>query len=150
MKHVQKSVLLWYSPPEMYALVTDVSRYPEFLPWCDRAEVLAQDDDSVTARLGLSIGGIRQTFTTRNTHKPDSQVKLSLVEGPFSSLHGLWVFRPLGKPDDPVKACKVEFDMRYAFASATLQTVVSPVFDRVADTLVEAFVGRARDVYGER
>jgi len=150
MKHVQKSVLLWYSPREMYSLVVAIAQYPEFLPWCDRAEVLQQDEHSVTARLGLSFKGMRHAFTTRNTHTADQQVQVQLVDGPFSTLQGLWVFKSLGRPGSEQKACKIEFDMRYAFSSTALETVVSPVFDRVANTFVDAFVRRAEDVYGAR
>jgi ribosome-associated toxin RatA of RatAB toxin-antitoxin module len=123
MKHVKKSVLLWYSPAEMFALVTDVARYPEFLPWCERGEV-------------------------RNEHVPDRQLLMRLVDGPFSLLDGTWDFLPLGNGQPP--ACKIEFDLQYAFASRPLEVVLSPVFDKVANTFVDAFVKRAEQVYGER
>ena len=150
MKHVRKTVLLWYSPAEMYALVTDVRRYPEFLPWCDRAELLQEHDDGVTARLGLHYMGVRHAFTTRNVQRADERVAVQLVDGPFSRLEGEWLFRPLGRPGGEQQACKVEFDLSYAFSSVALETVVSPVFDRIADTFVDSFVRRAEDVYGAR
>lgn len=150
MKHVRRSVLLWYSPREMYELVTAVETYPEFLPWCASAEVLAQHDDGITARLGLAYMGVKHAFTTRNQHVPAESVSVQLVDGPFSLLAGTWLFRPLGRPGSEQQACKIEFDLRYAFASAALETVVSPVFDRVADTFVDSFVRRAEDVYGAR
>ena len=96
MKTVKKSVLLWYSPQEMYLLVTAVDQYPQYLPWCDQARIVASDDLGVTAEVGISFSGIRQTFTTRNTHTPDQRVAMSLVKGPFSSLDGEWNFLPLG------------------------------------------------------
>jgi ribosome-associated toxin RatA of RatAB toxin-antitoxin module len=150
MKHVRKSVLLWYSPAEMYELVTDVRRYPEFLPWCDRAELLHAHDDGVTARLGLHYMGVRHAFTTRNVQRPGERVAVQLVDGPFSTLEGEWLFLPLGRTGSEQQACKIEFDLRYAFASAALETVVSPVFDRIANTFVDSFVRRAEDVYGAR
>ncbi|MBI5717375.1 MAG: type II toxin-antitoxin system RatA family toxin [Burkholderiales bacterium] len=150
MKHVRRSVLLWYSPREMYTLVTDVEAYPQFLPWCDRAEVLATDAESVTARLNLAYMGVRHAFTTRNQHVADRSVNVSLVDGPFSVLEGSWLFQPLGRPGGEEQACKIEFDLRYTFANGALERVVSPVFDRVANTLVDAFVRRAEDVYGAR
>jgi ribosome-associated toxin RatA of RatAB toxin-antitoxin module len=150
MKHVHKSVLLWYSSAEMYSLVVGIAQYPDFLPWCDRAEVLAQDSQGVTARLGLAFKGVRHAFTTRNTHTPDVRVQLQLVDGPFSKLEGLWLFKPLGAAGNHQQACKIEFDLSYAFSSATLEAVVSPVFDRVANTFVDAFVRRAEQVYGPR
>ncbi len=150
MKHVRKSVLLWYSPAEMYELVTDVGRYPEFLPWCDRAEVLETHEDGVTARLGLHYMGVRHAFTTRNRQRAGERVEVQLVDGPFSKLEGEWLFRPLGRTGSEQQACKIEFDLRYAFSSGALELVVSPVFDRVANTFVDSFVRRAEDVYGAR
>ena len=150
MKHVRKSVLLWYSPGEMYELVTSVQDYPAFLPWCDKAEVLQRHDDGITARLGLAYMGVHHAFTTRNQHVPGTSVTVQLVDGPFSLLDGTWLFHPLGRPGSEESACKVEFDLRYAFASRALEVVVSPVFDRVANTFVESFVRRAEDVYGAR
>ena len=146
MKTINKSVLLWHSAPEMFALVTDVKRYPEFLPWCDSAVVLEEQPDGMLARLGLSIGGLKQGFTTRNTHQPDREVHMSLVEGPFSQLEGTWTFTPLG--DGTERACKVEFSMRYGFSNKALAAVVGPVFDRIAGSLVDAFVKRADQVHG--
>jgi len=147
MKHVKKSVLLWYSPHEMYELVTTVADYPKFLPWCERAEVLDATPESMTARLHLGYAGVRHTFTTRNQHVADRSVVVGLVDGPFSLLDGHWQFQPLGTDG---KACKIEFELRYAFANRALEAVVSPVFDRVANTLVDSFVKRAVQVYGER
>ncbi len=156
MKHVHKSVLLWYSPREMYALVTDVDNYPKFLPWCARSEVLERHDDGVTARLHIAIAGVHQAFTTRNVHQDGSSVSMKLVDGPFSLLEGVWRFQPLGpaapegEPSAGPKACKVEFSLNYAFSSKPLELVVSPVFDRIANTFVDAFVKRAEHVYGSR
>ncbi|RQO63347.1 ubiquinone-binding protein [Paucibacter sp. KBW04] len=174
MKHVKKSVLLWYSPREMYELVVGVGRYPEFLPWCEQAEILSSQalgpsvepglaaeppSESVTARLQMAYAGVRHAFTTRNTNTLNRRVDMALVDGPFSELEGVWNFLPLGKPgaaSDPAqagaepKACKIEFELRYAFSSMALEAVVSPVFDRVANTLVERFVQRAEAVYGAR
>ena len=151
MKHVKKSVLLWYSPHEMYSLVTDIPAYPQFLPWCERADVLAEDEGSVTARLQLSFAGVGQAFTTRNEHVPDERVHMVLVDGPFSTLDGTWRFLPLNAPGkDGAPACKIEFDLRYEFANAALEMVISPVFDRIANTLVDSFVKRAEQVHGPR
>lgn len=150
MKQVRKSVLLWYSPREMYDLVVRVEDYPQFLPWCERAEVLEAAEEGMTARLSLAYAGVRHAFTTRNAHRPGELVQVSLVDGPFSLLDGTWQFHALGRPGGDAQACKIEFDLRYAFASKPLETVLSPVFDRVANTFVDSFVKRAQQVYGER
>ena len=150
MKHVQKTVLLWYSPQEMFDLVIGFADYPQFLPWCNKAELLEQHEDGVTARLGLHYMGVRHSFTTRNVNVVPQSVQVQLVDGPFSLLDGTWLFKPLGRPGSDQQACKIEFEMRYAFSSPALETVVSPVFDRVANTLVDCFVRRAEEVYGAR
>jgi ribosome-associated toxin RatA of RatAB toxin-antitoxin module len=153
MKHVKRSVLLWYSPHEMFELVTGVERYPEFLPWCHHAEVVDRHGDGVTARLHLVKGGLRHAFTTRNRHVPGREVRVALVDGPFSDLEGTWQFLPLGRAGaaaEEASACRIEFDLRYAFANPALEALVSPVFDRIANTLVDSFVQRAEAVHGPR
>lgn len=148
MKSVLKSVLIWHSPAQMYALVTDVAKYPEFLPWCDRAKVLEEDEAGMTAEVGLSFGGVRQSFTTRNTHVPTQEVHMKLVKGPFSHLDGLWKFTPVGEEGQQATACRVELNLQYGFNNFALQALVGPVFDRIAATLVDAFVKRSEQVYG--
>lgn len=146
MKSIHKSVLLWHSAHEMFALVTDVASYPQFLPWCDQARVLETTENGMTAQVGMALSGLRQSFTTRNTHQADRQVRMQLVDGPFSRLDGTWDFTPLGA--DGQRACKVEFRLNYGFSSATLAALVGPVFDKIASSLVDAFVKRADQVYG--
>ena len=146
MKSVHKSVLLWHSAHEMFTLVTAVDQYPQVLPWCDRAAVLETTDSGVVAQVGIAIGGLRHSFTTRNTHVDNERVDLALVDGPFSLLEGHWRFIPLG--DGTQRACKIEFSLDYDFSSQTLATLVGPVFDKIAGSLVDAFVKRADQVYG--
>jgi len=130
----------------MFALVTDVAHYPAFLPWCDQASVLAEDGNGMTAKVGIAFAGIKQGFTTRNRHVTGREVAMELVDGPFSQLDGLWTFTPLGEGQ---RACKVDFTLRYSFANRALAALVGPVFDKIAGNLVEAFVKRATQVYGE-
>ena len=146
MKTVRKSVLIWYSPQEMFALVTDVPSYPQFLPWCDHALIREQDSQGMTAEVGIALAGVRKSFVTRNLHEPGRRVTMTLVEGPFSQLDGDWHFHPVG--DGSQRACKVELELRYGFSSAALATLVGPVFDKIAASLVDAFVARAEKVYG--
>ena len=147
MKTVIKSVLIWYSPQEMYVLVTGVDLYPQFLPWCDHARVLSEDATGVTAEIGIAFSGVRQNFTTRNEHTPGEQVSIKLIDGPFSQLDGEWNFVPLG--DGSQRACRVELRLNYSFKNATLGKLVGPVFDKIASSLMDAFVKRAAQVYGE-
>ena len=125
MKNIHKSVLIWYSPQEMFRLVTDVARYPEFLPWCDHASVKQTTADGMVAEIGMAVAGLKQAFTTRNTHVENRSVQMQLVNGPFSSLSGGWTFSPVG--DGTERACKVELDLHYGFSNAALSAVVGPV-----------------------
>ena len=154
MKHVKKSVLLWYAPHEIYQLVIDVEAYPQFLPWCERVEVLSRDDEGLTARLHLAYSGIRHAFTTKNVQVADQSVHIGLVDGPFSLLDGLWRFVALPLPGaagaSGSAACKIEFELRYAFSNGVLEAAISPVFDRIANTFVDSFVRRAEQVHGPR
>jgi ribosome-associated toxin RatA of RatAB toxin-antitoxin module len=134
----------------MYDLVVGVEQYPQFLPWCERTEVLESTPEAMTARMHLAYAGVRHAFTTRNRHEIDKSVLVELVDGPFSVLDGLWQFQPIGRPGGDAQACRIEFELSYAFASRPLETVLSPVFDRVADTFVDRFVLRAEQVYGNR
>lgn len=147
MKTVHKSVLIWYSAAEMFTLVTDVASYPQFLPWCTQTSVREETDLGMTAQIDMSIAGLTQSFTTRNVHEKDRRVSLKLVDGPFSTLDGDWYFYPVG--DGTQRACKIEFSLGYDFANAALATLVGPVFDKIAGNLVDAFVRRASQVYGE-
>ena len=146
MKHVHKSVLLWYSPREMYGLVTGVQDYPQFLPWCDHASVKEVTADGMVAEIGIGMAGIKQAFTTHNTHIEGRSVQMQLVNGPFSNLSGGWTFSPVG--DGSQRACKVELNLQYGFSSGTLSAIVGPVFDKIAGSLVDAFIKRAEQVYG--
>ena len=146
MKTVNKSVLIWYSPAEMFTLVTQVEQYPQFLPWCDHARLLESDAEGVVAEVGIALSGLRQTFTTRNTHVPDQKVGMKLVKGPFSQLEGEWRFLPVGNGSE--RACRVELTLHYGFDNVALAALVGPVFDRIAASMVDAFVKRAEQVYG--
>jgi ribosome-associated toxin RatA of RatAB toxin-antitoxin module len=148
MKTVHKSVLIWYSAEEMFNLVTDVDQYPQFLPWCDHAKVVTSTHEGMTAEIGIAMGAVKQTFTTQNSHSISSegrQVAMQLVNGPFSKLEGTWDFTSVG--DNAQRACKTELRLKYGFDNAVLAALVGPVFDKIAATMVDAFVKRADQVY---
>jgi len=148
MKTVHKSVLIWFSAEEMFALVTDVSSYPEFLPWCDKTRIVSQDASGMVAEIGMALGGFHKSFTTRNLHTQGRQVKLSLIDGPFKQLDGTWDFYPLAQEgsSEMQRACRVELTLHYSFESM-FGALVGPLFDKIAATLIDAFVQRAEKVY---
>jgi ribosome-associated toxin RatA of RatAB toxin-antitoxin module len=138
MPRVLKSVLVMHSASEMFDLVDDVARYPEFLPWCGGARVLQRDDAVTEATIDIRYAGVTQSFTTRNQKSRPHEMTLSLVEGPFQSLDGAWRFTPLNEA-----ACKIEFSLDYRFGNALVESVLGPVMSMVAETFVDRFVTRA-------
>lgn len=145
MIQVDKSVLVEYSCDEMYALVRDAEQYPRFLPWCSDANVVALDANTVRASLGIDYHGVRTSFTTENKHDKPVNIEIELLEGPFRHLHGSWRFTPLG-----ASACKVHLRLSYEFSNRILEKLVGSVFSYIANSLVEAFVKRAVQLYGKR
>ena len=143
MPEVNRSVLVNHKPEQMFALVDDVERYPEFLPWCGGARVSFRDDARTRATIEIRYRGIKQGFTTENTKRPPSEMDIQLVEGPFRELDGQWRFIGLGE-----RGCKVEFGLRYEFSSRLLAKLLGPVFEFIANSLVEAFTKRAEQLYG--
>lgn len=143
MPKVSKSALLEYSAAQMFNLVNDIASYPKFLPWCSGARILKQDDDMIEASIDISHSGVHKSFTTRNTLLPYQSIQLNLLDGPFKSLQGFWHFQALQED-----ACKVSLELEYEFSSKLLGLVVGPVFNQIANSLVDAFCDRAGIVYG--
>ncbi len=143
MPEVKKTVIVPYTPAQMFALVDGVERYPEFLPWCTASEVLLRDESLTRAALHIGYRGVRQGFSTENRKRAPHEMTMKLVDGPFRALDGQWYFGDLAG-----KGCKIEFSLAYEFSSRVLAAVVGPVFNHIADTMVEAFVKRADKVYG--
>lgn len=143
MHSVERSVLVPYSASQMFDLVADVEKYPEFMPWCGGSSVAHRDENGMQASVTISFAGLKQTFTTRNVHEYPNRIELELVDGPFSLLKGQWLFMPLA-----VDACKVMFTLQYQFSSRTLETLVGPVFNRIATSFIDSFTQRANDCYG--
>jgi ribosome-associated toxin RatA of RatAB toxin-antitoxin module len=145
MRQIRRSALVPYSALQMYELVADVERYPQFLPWCTAARVLEQRDDTVVASLALSRGRARASFTTRNTLAPGQFLEMRLVEGPFTQLEGRWDFADIGGAGS-----RVELGMRFSAAATLAGILLGPAFEGICNQLVDAFGRRARQVYGAR
>ncbi len=141
--HIQRSALLPYPAQALYDLVNDVARYPEFLPWCSSTKVLEASDEHMRASLAVAKGGLSQQFVTRNTLVPGNSIEMNLEEGPFSQLHGLWIFKPLGE-----KACKISLDLSFDYAGPLVRATLGPLFNQAANTLVDAFCQRAKQLHG--
>lgn len=137
MKRITRSAIVEHSAEEMYALVDDIESYPAFLPWCSDARVQIVDGRK-RATLTVGLRGLRQSFTTLNENRPGEGIDMQLVEGPFSRFAAAWRFRPLS-----AEACGIEFTMEYELANGALGRLLEPLFDHIADTMVDAFKRRA-------
>lgn len=143
MSTVARSAIVNHSAKEMFSLVSDVESYPRFLPWCDRASVAGHAGGRTVATLRINFRGLKEEFTTENRDRPHERIEMKLVSGPFRRLEGAWQFTPLSG-----RACKVELNLRYEFASKLLDRVLGAVFDEIADSLVDAFARQAEREFG--
>lgn len=143
MREIRRSALLQYTAGQIYGLVADIRRYPEFLPWCTSAEVHAEEGDYVTATLGLARGLARGRFTTRNRLVPERSMEMQLVDGPFSLLEGRWDFWQIGST-----GVRVELQLRFAARGFLAALAFEPAFEQVCSQLVDAFGRRAKQVFG--
>ena len=143
MAEVRKSVLVGHSAAQMFALVDAVENYPEFLPWCSGTELIHRDAQVLRAEIRINYRGVKQRFSTENPKEEPHWMRIALLEGPFKSLSGEWRFTELG-----ASGCRIDFNLRWEFSSRLLEMLVSPVFNHIANNLVDAFVARARKVYG--
>lgn len=144
MKNVRKTAIVGYSAKQMYSLVDDVMRYPEFLPWCSKTAVSYYNEERTdsSATLWIDFHGMTQSFTTRNTNMPFTSITLNLEKGPFRHLKGQWTFTPL-----PENRCRVDLELHYEFSNWLLEKMLAPVFDMVTISLVDAFHQRARTLF---
>jgi len=143
MMHIHRKAQVSYSAEKMYALVNDVEHYPKFLLWCKSARIISHTEKSMRASLVLSKGGIHKTFTTENTLTPSTRIDIALVDGPFKHLAGHWHFE-----DQADNASVVELDLEFEFASHWLEVLIGPVFEEIAQTLVQSFKNEAKRRYG--
>jgi ribosome-associated toxin RatA of RatAB toxin-antitoxin module len=145
MTEISKTTLVPYTSEEMYVLVHDIESYPIFLPWCTEAKILSQQEDSLTAKLSMALGKIKQSFTTENTMQDGSRIDMQLIEGPFKHLTGYWRF--IQKDD---QSCHIHLHMHFEFKNKIIKHTLGKAFYKVMDTLVESFVQRAQQIYGKR
>lgn len=144
MKRVTRSAIVEHPAQAMYALVERIEAYPEFLPWCREARVHERSAGRTVATLAVGLKGVRYAFTSENTNRPPTAIDLRLLEGPFRHFAARWRFDPLG-----ARAARIGFEMEYAFQGALVARALGPVFERIADTMVDAFKRRADSVYGQ-
>ncbi len=142
MKVVERSAIVPFSAAQMFSLVNDVARYPEFLPWCIGAKVEEVAADERLASLKVARGVLKTHFTTRNRLIPEQEILMDLVDGPFRNLTGRWSFEPIGERGSRV-GLRVEFEFKNPLTAAAFNAI----FESLCGTIVDAFVKRARKIY---
>ena len=142
MRAVSRSALVPYTTRQMYLLVKDVEAYPEFLPWCNDAEVHIREPDYIEASLELHHRGISKRFLTRNALKEDESLGIELVGGPFRRLSGGWLFSSLGEAGS-----KVSLQLEFEFDSRATDIIFGRFFEKICNTLVDSFTRRAAEMY---
>lgn len=140
---IRRSALVKYSPAQMFNLVNDVEAYPKRFPWCVGAEIIERQSDVLVVRLDLKFAGFRQSFTTRNAVEPPARLQMSLVDGPFRSLDGVWNFTALGDA-----GCKIAFALDFDYAGRLGGSALKLGFQGLAGRMVDDFCREAERVYG--
>ena len=133
---------LWITVALTLALVNDVDSYPLRFSWCASAQVFDQDDSHITARLELRVAGLTQSFTTRNTLTPPTEIAMKLVDGPFRHLSGMWNFLPLGEG-----GCKVSLALDFDYSGVLMAPIMRTGFQKLADRMVDEFCAEADRLY---
>lgn len=136
---IKRSALIAYPAEYTFDLIEGAERYPDFLPWCSSAVILARDEAVVAARIGIAFHGLRFDLTTRNLKRRPEWMAIRMEKGPFRRFEGEWQITALGN-----EACKIELALRYEFDNA-LGRVAGRIFDGIADTIVDAFARRAEE-----
>lgn len=140
--HAEKRVLP-YRPEQLYDLVADVEKYPEFLPWCIGARIRDRQPDVLIADLVIGFKGFRDGFTSRVTlNRPDMRIDVAYLDGPFRYLNNHWVFRELADG-----GCEIDFFVDFEFRSRLLQRIIGVLFNEAVRRMVDAFESRAATIY---
>jgi ribosome-associated toxin RatA of RatAB toxin-antitoxin module len=140
---IQRSALVPYTQRQMFELVNSTEEYPRFLPWCSASRVVHQSETEVEAALDISWSGMHKSFTTRNHLHPYDRIEIVLVTGPFKYLAGRWTFISIGD-----HGCKVGLDLQVEFLTGFIDKLFQPIFNHIANSLVDAFCKRAVEIYG--
>lgn len=143
MNTLKRSAVVPYTVRQMYELVNAIEDYPRFLPWCGKSTIVSRTDEEVVAELEISWKGMSKSFSTRNRLHPYNRMEISLVNGPMKHLQGVWEFLPIQED-----GCKVQLDMEFEFSGSFIDMLFQPVFQSIANSLVDAFCQRAVELYG--
>ena len=139
MKTLIRSALIARPPAQVFALVNDIASYPSFVPGVSSAEILMHTEREIVARLHIRRGPLSTQLTTRNHLLPHREIRMELVAGPLRALDGLWTFAPVGS-----NGCRIELQLQFEFSNPFKATLLEPLIESTASSLVHAFVARAQ------
>ena len=142
MIRISKKADVKYRADQMYRLVNDIEAYPEFLPWCTEAIISNHSSNEIVADVSISVGKIKKIFTTKNTMQQDSSISMKLIKGPFKKLNGEWKFQ-----NNSEGGSIVSLNMEFEFKNKLLKYAFGSAFVVITDSLVDAFVERAKIIY---
>jgi len=145
--HAEQRVLP-YTQEQLFDLVADVERYPEFLPWCLGARIRERQPNLIVADLLIGFRMVRERFTSRVTLNRPSRIDVAYTDGPFRYLNNHWVFEPAASPTGGEGGCRIDFFVDFEFRSRVLQKLIGVLFNEAVRRMVAAFEGRARQLYG--
>lgn len=145
MYNINRSALVPYSTQKMFDLVNDVDHYQNFLPWCGGSKMIEESEEASLAAVTIAFKGVNKTFTTANKLIRPSEIKLKMVDGPFSKLEGKWTFKTLDE-----NACKLSLNLDFDFSNRLVGAVIGPVFKIIADSMIDSFIKQAEVLYGKK
>ncbi|MBM3506274.1 MAG: type II toxin-antitoxin system RatA family toxin [Alphaproteobacteria bacterium] len=148
MHHHKETRVLPYTVAQMFDMVADIEKYPEFLPWCTGVRIVERKDGELIAGLGIGYGPLTETYTSRVILERPRRIEVVGIKGPFRYLDNLWEFSRAKSRD--VEGVKIDFSIDFAFKSFLLQTMMGAVFHRAVHHMVRSFEARARDLFGEQ
>ena len=138
---VHRHALMPYSARTMFDIVNDVAAYPNFLPWCGDAKILTESDQAMTASVLMKKGKLNHWFSTANKMIPGEKIEMTLIDGPFKSLDGVWEFTAFDETTS-----KVNLVLHFEFSSGITALLLSPIFTQIANSMVDSFCSRAHEL----
>ncbi len=141
---IKRDKVVPHAPHLMFNLVNKIEDYPDFVPWCKSTHIISRDADEIRARLDFARGGLSKSFTTCNRLQENKIIEIRLLDGPFQQLEGFWRFEPVNADQH----CHISLDLEFEFAGKLMGMMFAPMFNPIANTLVDVFCQRADQVYG--
>ena len=145
MKNIHKEEDINIDIETIFNLINDIKSYPNYLPWCTKSEVKEESDDIIIGKIFISKSFINWNFSTKNTIKKNESISLELVDGPFESLTGKWLFSPINQFNT-----RVSLDIDYKFKSSIIELSIEPIFSSIMNSILDSFISEAFRIKNEK